>query len=293
MVTMAQKEQFSFQKAERKKAKLKLNFNGPSGSGKTYSALELASGLGGKIAVIDTENESASLYASYFSFDTLPLKPPYEPERFAAAIKAAHAMGYDVLIIDSASHEWIGTGGCLEINDEAAKRFKGNTWSAWSETTPRHRKFIDAILQTDMHIITTTRAKTETAVGEKGRIIKLGMKAEQRDGFEYELTVSLDMLHENKVATPTKDRTKLFNPTGELITKETGLRLLSWLNDGKSQEQALQEAFDEAISRINKATTEEELGLIYSPFKGADCEAEIISACKNKKNQILSGQRMS
>ncbi|MDT1913682.1 AAA family ATPase, partial [Acinetobacter baumannii] len=111
-----------------------------------------------------------------------------------------HNMGYEVLIIDSASHEWIGTGGCLEINDEAAKRFKGNTWSAWSETTPRHRKFIDAILQTDMHIITTTRAKTETVQGEKGKVIKLGMKAEQREGYEYELTVSLDMLHENKFA---------------------------------------------------------------------------------------------
>ncbi|MFI8066898.1 AAA family ATPase, partial [Acinetobacter baumannii] len=109
------------------------------------------SSLGKKIAVIDTENESASLYANEFTFDTLPLKPPYSPERFAGAIHAAYNMGYEVLIIDSASHEWIGTGGCLEINDEAAKRFKGNTWSAWSETTPRHRKFIDALLQTDMH----------------------------------------------------------------------------------------------------------------------------------------------
>ncbi|WP_114190325.1 AAA family ATPase, partial [Acinetobacter baumannii] len=234
-MNMQSKEQFSFTKAERKKAKLKLNLNGASGSGKTYSALVLASSLGKKIAVIDTENESASLYANEFNFDTLPLKPPYSPERFAGAIHAAHNMGYEVLIIDSASHEWIGTGGCLEINDEAAKRFKGNTWSAWSETTPRHRKFIDAILQTDMHIITTTRAKTETVQGEKGKVIKLGMKAEQREGYEYELTVSLDMLHENKFAIPTKDRTKLFNPAGEVITKETGEKLIAWLNDGRSQ----------------------------------------------------------
>lgn len=160
-------ETFSFSKAERKKAKLKLNLNGASGSGKTYSALVLASGMGKKIAVIDTENESASLYANDFNFDTLPLRPPYSPERFAGAVITAYNMGYEVLIIDSVSHEWIGTGGCLEMNDEAAKRFKGNTWSAWSETTPKHRKFIDSILQTDIHIITTTRAKTETAVGER------------------------------------------------------------------------------------------------------------------------------
>ncbi|ENT3302082.1 AAA family ATPase [Acinetobacter baumannii] len=289
-MNMQSKEQFSFTKAERKKAKLKLNLNGASGSGKTYSALVLASSLGKKIAVIDTENESASLYANEFNFDTLPLKPPYSPERFAGAIHAAHNMGYEVLIIDSASHEWIGTGGCLEINDEAAKRFKGNTWSAWSETTPRHRKFIDAILQTDMHIITTTRAKTETVQGEKGKVIKLGMKAEQREGYEYELAVSLDMLHENKFAIPTKDRTKLFNPTGEVITKETGEKLIAWLNDGRSQEEALQAAFDEAIKRINATTDVAELGIIYSQFKGTDCEAEIVSACSSRKHSLIGTQ---
>lgn len=289
-MNMQSKEQFSFTKAERKKAKLKLNLNGASGSGKTYSALVLASSLGKKIAVIDTENESASLYANEFNFDTLPLKPPYSPERFAGAIHAAHNMGYEVLIIDSASHEWIGTGGCLEINDEAAKRFKGNTWSAWSETTPRHRKFIDAILQTDMHIITTTRAKTETVQGEKGKVIKLSMKAEQREGYEYELTVSLDMLHENKFAIPTKDRTKLFNPAGEVITKETGEKLIAWLNDGRSQEEALQAAFDEAIKRINATTDVAELGIIYSQFKGTDCEAEIVSACGSRKQSLIGTQ---
>ncbi|MFA3656249.1 AAA family ATPase [Acinetobacter baumannii] len=289
-MNMQTKEQFSFTKAERKKAKLKLNLNGASGSGKTYSALVLASSLGKKIAVIDTENESASLYANEFTFDTLPLKPPYSPERFAGAIHAAYNMGYEVLIIDSASHEWIGTGGCLEINDEAAKRFKGNTWSAWSETTPRHRKFIDAILQTDMHIITTTRAKTETVQGEKGKVIKLGMKAEQREGYEYELTVSLDMLHENKFAIPTKDRTKLFNPAGEVITKETGEKLIAWLNDGRSQEEALQAAFDEAIKRINATTDVAELGIIYSQFKGTDCEAEIVSACSSRKHSLIGTQ---
>lgn len=280
-------EIFTFQKAERKKAKLKLNFNGPSGSGKTYSALQMATGLGSKIAVIDTENESASLYASEFSFDTLPLRPPYSPERFVGAIQAAYNMGYEVLIIDSASHEWIGTGGCLEINDQAAKRFKGNTWSAWSETTPKHRKFIDAILQTDMHIITTTRAKTETTQGEKGKVLKLGMKPEQRDGYEYELTVSLEMIHENHVATPTKDRTKLFNIDGEIITKETGQRVLAWLNDARSQEEMMADRFQEAIMRIGDSTDVAELGIIYTPFKGTEYEQEVINACSARKAKLV------
>lgn len=284
-------ESFSFQKAERKKAKLKLNLNGPSGSGKTYSALLMASGISSKIALIDTENESASLYANDFKFDTLPLRPPYTPERFAGAILAAYYMGYEVLIIDSASHEWIGTGGCLEINDMTARtKFKGNTWSAWSDTTPRHRRFIDAILQTDMHIITTTRAKTETVQGEGKKIVKLGMKAEQRDGYEYELTVALDVVHDNHFVTPTKDRTKLFNTDGEIITRETGEKLVAWLNDGKSQEEALQEAFSEALSRINSTNDIAELGIIYSQFKGTECEAEIISACSSRKTNLTQQQ---
>ena len=281
-------EIFVFTKAERKKAKLKLNLNGPSGSGKTYSALQMAAGLGEKIAVIDTENESASLYASEFKFDTLPLRPPYSPERFVGAIQAAYNMGYEVLIIDSASHEWVGTGGCLEINDKAAARFKGNTWSAWSETTPKHRKFIDAMLQTDMHIITTTRAKTETVQGEGKKILKLGMKAEQRDGYEYELTVALDVLHENHVAVPTKDRTKLFNPEGEVITRETGKRILDWLNDGRSQEEALLEAYQEAVERIGNTKDIAELGIIYTQFRGTEYEQQVADQCRGKKAELVA-----
>ena len=43
-----------FVKAQRKQAKLRLALSGPSGSGKTWGALQIAKGLGGKIAVIDT-----------------------------------------------------------------------------------------------------------------------------------------------------------------------------------------------------------------------------------------------
>ncbi|NHC02364.1 AAA family ATPase [Acinetobacter sp. 187] len=283
-------EIFAFTKAERKKAKLKLNLSGPSGSGKTYSALQMASGLGSRIAVIDTENESASLYATEFTFDTLPMRPPYSPERFVGAIQAAYNMGYDVLIIDSASHEWTGSGGCLEINDKAAARFKGNTWSAWSETTPKHRKFIDALLQTDIHIITTTRSKTETVQGEGRKILKLGMKCEQRDGFEYELTVSLDMLHENHLAIPTKDRTGLFSHDGEQITRQTGERILAWLNDGRSQEEALAAQFQEAIERIGNSTDIAELGIIYTPFKGTEYEQDVIAACGQRKTALTQAQ---
>ena len=161
----------AFQKAVRKKAKLRLALTGPSGSGKTYGALQIAKGLGGKVACIDTEHGSASLYSDLVDFDVMELGAPYSPERYIAAIKEAEAAGYDVLIIDSTTHEWSGSGGVLELVDQvASSKFRGNTWSAWNDLTPRHRAFIDAMVQSKMHIIATGRSKTETAqVEENGR----------------------------------------------------------------------------------------------------------------------------
>jgi hypothetical protein len=228
-----------FTKAQRKKAKLRLALTGPSGSGKTWSALLLARGLGGKIAVVDTERESASLYDQLVDFDALSLSAPFTPERYIEAIRAAESAGYDVLIIDSITHEWSGVGGCLELVDEVAKaRYKGNSWSAWNDITPRHRALLDAILHSSMHVIVTLRSKTETAQTEENgrkKVVKLGMKAEQRDGFEYEMTVVLDIVHDGHYATATKDRTGLFvDADPKPITEETGQMLLAWLESGEA-----------------------------------------------------------
>jgi hypothetical protein len=228
-----------FEKATRKKAKLRLALTGPSGSGKTYGALLIAKGLGGKTAVIDTERGSASLYSHIHDFDVLELLPPFSPERYIDAINAAASAGYETLIIDSATHEWSGTGGCLEINESlAGSKFRGNTWSAWNETTPRHRAFIDAMVQSPMHIIATGRSKTETAQqqGDNGKktVVKLGLKTEQRDGFEYEFTVVLDIIHEGHWATASKDRTGIFHGSEpKKLSEQTGADLLAWLNDGE------------------------------------------------------------
>ncbi|MFC2998241.1 ATP-binding protein, partial [Acinetobacter sichuanensis] len=202
-----------FKKAERKNAKLRLAIAGPTGAGKTFGALLLAKGIGGRIAVVDTENSSAELYDDIVPFEHANLQPPYSPEKFIEAIKAAEKAGFDTLIIDSITHEWSGVGGCLEIVDTLASGpFKGNSWGAWSKVTPRHRKFIDAMLQSSINIIVTLRSKMETIQTNdngKKKVEKVGMKAEQRDGIEYEFTTVLDLTH-NNIAISTKDRTRLF-----------------------------------------------------------------------------------
>lgn len=225
------------QKATRKKSKLRLNISGPSGSGKTYSALLMAKGLVGdwqKVAVIDTENGSASLYEHLGAFNTIDLQPPYSPERYIEAIETCVKAGMECIIIDSSTHEWSGEGGCLDINEKLAQsKYKGNTWSAWSQTTPRHDAFVNKVLQSPVHIITCTRSKMETVMTDDKKVKKLGMKDIQREGWEYELTVSLNLDRDTHTATASKDRTELFEKKDPfIITEATGLMIKGWCEKG-------------------------------------------------------------
>jgi len=226
-----------FKKAQRKNAKLRLAIAGPTGSGKTMGALLIAKGIGGRIAVADTENSSAELYDDVVLFEHANLQPPYTPEKFIGAIKAAEDAGFDTLILDSITHEWSGVGGCLEIVDKlAGTTFRGNSWGAWSEVTPRHRKFIDAMLQSSINIIVTLRSKMETIQVTDGKgkkkVEKVGMKAEQRDGIEYEFTTVLDITHDN-FAIKTKDRTRIFEEP-RVLSENDGIQLKQWLLSGSA-----------------------------------------------------------
>lgn len=223
--------------AERTKAKLRIGLSGPSGSGKTYSALLLASGIASdwnKIALIDTENGSGDLYSHLGAYNVITLTEPYSPEHYIEAIKACEQAGMEVIIVDSVTHEWDGKGGCLELNDALANsKYKGNTWAAWSSTTPRHQKFIESITRSTCHVITTVRNKQDT-VQVDGKVKKVGTKEIQREGFEYELTVNFNLDREHNTAMASKDRTELFtNVDPFVISWETGAKLSEWANSGK------------------------------------------------------------
>ncbi len=250
----------AFKKAERKKAKLRLALCGPSGSGKTYSALRLAAGIGGDIALIDTENGSGSLYSSLCEYDVDEITPPFTVDKYIAKIKEAESAGYNVLIIDSLSHAWAGQGGLLE---EVDKRNKGNSFAAWRDVTPMHNKLIDTILQSKLHIIVTMRSKTayEIEKDEKGKAVpvKKGMAPIQRDGLEYEFTVVLDLDNKKHVAEAGKDRTGLFDGKIDVPTEETGRMLKTWLESGIDVPAPTQQpmSFSEAQQQIAKEKAQE------------------------------------
>lgn len=230
--------EITFRKAERKQSKIRISMAGISGSGKTYSALKMARGLASKwenIALIDTESGRGDLYSDLGEYNIVRLKAPFSPERYIEAIKACEDEGMEVIIIDSISHEWEGRGGCLETNELLAESvFKGNTWAAWSRTTPRHRQFIEAIIASPCHIITTMRSKIETVMTEQKRVKKVGTKDIQREGFEYEMTVSFNIDRENHMAISGKDNTHLFDERDPfLISEAHGKEIVKWNSSGK------------------------------------------------------------
>lgn len=243
-----------FQKAVKKKQKLRILLEAPAGGGKTYSALLLAKALGKKVAVIDTEKGSASLYDKLIDFDVCELEPPYSPNNYIMTINEAEKAGYDVLIIDSISHEWSGKGGCLEIQQQLGGRFQD-----WAQVTPKHTKFIETILQSNMHIIATARTKSDWAMdlNEKGKVspTKVGLKTEQRDGLDFEFT-TVFRLNQNHVATSSKDRTGLFDDYDEVITERTGQMFVEWLNDSVTTLQK-PSSNNKVVEEKEDATTED------------------------------------
>lgn len=246
-------EQFQFKRAQRFQARLRLGLSAVSGGGKTMGGLRLAKGivealidagqvqggLEGKIAVIDTERKSASLYAHIVPFDTLELEPPYSIDRYQQAIDAAERAGYVVCMIDQISHAWAGPGGQLEWIDTLKAAAK-NAISPWAKVTPVQQEFYDRLLRSPMHIIATMRAKSEWVIEDQvdagGRVKKvprkIGLSPVQREGIEYEFTTMLDIELESHAATASKDRTSLFMDRQTRLDEATGRKLAEWLISG-------------------------------------------------------------
>ena len=226
-----------FIKAQKILSKARICLAGPAGSGKTFSALLLASGLGKRIAMIDTEHGSGDLYSDKFDYDILRLSPPYECKKYIEAIKEAESQGYDVIIVDSLTHAWAGEGGLLDMKDKIVQSGKGNDWTSWRYVTPLHNQLVESILQSKCHIIATARSKMKYAPEEENgkikRVRKVGLDPVLREGMEYEFTVVLDISSEH-VATSSKDRTGLFDGQFFTPSRETGHKILSWLKQGSN-----------------------------------------------------------
>jgi AAA domain len=246
------------QRASRKKAKIKILLSSPTGFGKTYSALLMAYGLTddwSKIAVIDTENRSASLYSHLGAYYTIEMIPPFTIENFVKAVNLCVESGMQVIIADSVTHYW---GQVKDYVDTLGGGFQN-----WKKGTPMWQRLMNTILQTDIHFICTARKKQayEMSQGENGKlnVKKLGMEDQIRDGFDYEMTIALELINDKHLARCAKDRTELFDGGTEfIINPETGKRIKKWCESGAEPTKLplTNTAFAKCLERINAGEIE-------------------------------------
>jgi hypothetical protein len=268
--------------SNRNQARVKICVQGPSGSGKTYSSLLLAYGIcqdWRRIAVIDSEYGSSSLYSHLGEYNVLNLNAPYTPERYIEAITTCEKAGMDIIIIDSLSHCWDGDGGVLDIHAQMA----GNSFTNWSKVTPRHNALVQKILSSGSHIISTIRSKQDYVITEKnGKSVpeKVGMKGIQKDGLEYDYTIVFELDIYNNVNC-TKDRTQLFNSRIAFkIDDTTGKKIMQWCKDGEGYHtQELEEM-------IRSCKTIDELNNLYKNQP----HVRRLSAELNHRAAVIKGQ---
>lgn len=264
--------------AVREGARIVLGVSGVSGSGKTYTALQIAWGLANgdasKVGLLDTENKRGSLYSDILvnkdkqvqQFLIGDLYSPFSPQRYAAAIKEFQAAGVEVLVIDSASHEWEGEGGCEDIADDGGKV------ANWKKAKREHKRFMNTLLTCDMHIIVCLRAREKTSFVDPKKPVSLGIQPICEKNFMFEMTASL-LIHEQGkyrdiLKCPAELQSILDKPDGYLGARE-GLALRKWIDGGKQLDPAIERARNTILSR-----TAEGLVVIESLWSELDAKTK-------------------
>lgn len=282
----------NFKKATKKQAKLRLALFGVSGSGKTYSALRLAKGLGGSIAVIDTENHTACKYSDRFDFDVCECEKASINNIVNLLNEASE---YDVLIIDSLTHAWDEL--LDEVNRTAKTKFGGNSWSAWSEGTPKQRAFIKALLDFKGHLIVTMRSETswEVTENDKGKKVpvRIGTAPKQGKSIEYEFDM-LMQLSQDHSALVLKDRTgKYQDECIDLIDEELGKQLGEWLSDGEvvKEEKTLTDSDVEIFKQMSDIKDMEELATFFKSHYKLVNDVDAFVYLKDQRKAALNGSK--
>jgi len=253
-------DEFTPRRAVRSQARLKLAVTGPSNSGKTFSSLALACALAslvadaegrpgtGKVLGIDTENDSMALYSDEFDFEHISFKAPYTTARYKLAMQEAVKGHYDVLLVDTITHQWQGEGG-IQSRKDALDAEGGNSFTNWAKLSPEHTGFIEFIKQFPIHTICTMRSKTEyvleTNARGKQQPRKVGTAPIQREGMDYEFTMVFD-LDADHTAAVMKDRTRLNgqplfsrDERYDLASYDVAMKLWKWLTSGAKVEEKL------------------------------------------------------
>lgn len=241
--------------AQRYMRQARIQISGASGSGKTYTGLVAATealkyadkfGVGDKIFVIDTEENSSTLYAGsdMFSFYQANWHKPYKLDELAEYLEYMTAEGVKkegvgVFMLDSMSHWWHAEGGALEEVNTVQKRPGFDSFRAWSVVTPKIDRVIQGIISLPCPVIVTLREahEYERSTDNRGKTVieRVGGKARWRDDSLYEFDVGLKM---SRGAIAHVEKTR-YAPWNDLsITRPDGkffAQYYDWLVDAESK----------------------------------------------------------
>lgn len=256
----------NIRKAKREGARIVLALAGISGAGKTFTALQIAYGLTGgdasKIGLLDTENRRGSLYADAIKnkegqvqeFWIGDLDAPFSPQRYIDAIRQFQAAGVEVLVIDSITHEWEGTGGCEEIATIDPTTGNMRKVAAWNKAKAEHKRFMNALLQSDMHVIVCVRAREKVEMYKdaqgKTQYRALGVLPVQEKNFMFEMTASLmlwDSGRQRQVMKAPKELENIFGECGQVFHEgylgaKHGNAVRKWILGADSVDQEVEKA---------------------------------------------------
>ena len=302
---------FAFKAAKRESVGLLIGLAGGTGSGKTYTALRLATGLanGKPFALIDTEAGRAKHYADQFKFDHGDLKPPFNPDAYAGAIKAADEAGYPVIVVDSMSHEWSGDGGVLDMHETEFQRMGARDAvkiTAWIKPKMEHKQMVQKLLQIRAHLILCFRAEEKVEMVRVDGKMKIQPKQTMTglDGWvpiseknlPFELTASfLFTASRPGVPMPIKlpDQLRALFPLDRPVDEASGQKIAVWARGGVGEVEAPAPAHvthtdqspgapvDPEIARLEKAAA-----WLLGKIAAAPDNAAIDRLCASNKSDI-------
>lgn len=269
---------FKFETAQRVQLKASIMIEGLTGSGKSGLALLLGLYLAGRwedVAVTDTENKSANLFAGLpfsngtpvggFKVVQLTKDIGYAPSNYLACRRAAIEMGAKVNIKDSISHAWQYAGGVLEkVNAAAAKSRSNDKYAAWRdpEVADEKMKLMELIRDPDIHVITTVRVKEkfEYVAGDDGKnkLQSLGEQQIQQADLKYEPDLVLHMVRPGSKTLPPK--AEVVKSRYAILTKgetyeftpELCLQIKAYVEEGADPQELLEAQRTEYVNAITE-----------------------------------------
>lgn len=239
-----------FRPAVRAALPLRIAIAGASGSGKTLGALRLASGLvegnWSKVFMVNMEPLANALgYVGNQEYDIgqymyYHLSAPYNPRAITSLMNNAVDSGAGVIILDTMSQAWGGSGGVRDVHDS----MDGNPFANWAKVNPLWDDFIAYLTLTcPVHVICTIREQmkyVQDRVTEGGRektvINILGLAPILRPETEYEFPLYFKLRrsdHHAEIVTMRGDMLDIDPVTNEIeLTQDVGARLQIWASNG-------------------------------------------------------------